>query len=225
VEFSPLEIREPGFIELELDPVPADAEAAAVLSVAGTQVIISLMPAAWQGVLLPGQELTAGLTGHIQAELTGQTELRLPVSSSAGAVEAAVRIELASDTAEILDSGIAFHLLVPDGGLTVEQLAGVDLDSSNLLLALNANEFAVEVEAIAESGNSEWRLLLLRDSGAMTDVSYDLLTAELLESNEVEIGLEWTELGQSLNGAVKFIKTGSNGDAAAQDEPETDSPR
>jgi len=218
VNFAPLTIREPGLVSLAFEPNPADPETAAVLQADGSAVNIVLDCTAWQGLLSAGQELDVRLTSQLQLTLAGSTEIQLSVMAGGETGAATGNIEFAQPTAEVLDDAIVVFLLIPNGLVTAEQLENVKIDSSNLLLALNAHEFAIAAEPAADRRADAWRLRLIRDPGVLTDVSFGLLIDELLDSQDVDLRLSWPELGQELAGRIKFERTdiGNSVDPAAE---------
>jgi hypothetical protein len=218
VDFAPLTIREPGLVSLVFEPTPADPETAAILQADGSAVNISLDSTAWHGLLSAGQQLNVRLTSQLQLALAGNTEIQLPVMAGGETGAAAANIEFAKTTANVLDDEIEVLLLVPIEQVTAEQLENVNIDSSNLLLALNANEFSIAAEPAPELGGDVWQLRLIRDPSVLTDVSYGLLIDELLDSQDVELRLSWPELGQELAGRIRFDRTAvsSSADPAAE---------
>jgi hypothetical protein len=208
IDFAPLEVSEPGFIGVSLDPEPAAPEEAVSRLAEGTLLTIGLHPAAWQEYAAPGRTLRASLSTSVQLDLAGDLALEIPFASAAGPATAGA-IQLAGSEVSISDEGIEIGMLIGGTAITPEQLLKVQLDSSNLLLALNAKVFTAEVDPAPELGSTAVRLRLVRDAATLTDLSYALLQEELLESEAVELTLTWPDLGESVSGTVRFLKSDS----------------
>lgn len=215
IDFAPFDISKPDIISIDFDPPPADPGAAADLQTEGTELSIAVHPAAWRGLIGAGGTLRAKLSTTIQLELVGDLTLEVPVEGS-DVSEKSSGISFAESVAVASDQGLEFELAVSDPAIAIDQLADVQLNSDNLLLALNAGEFQVKVDSPG-GDRSAVRMSLLRNPQSMTDVSYGLLVDELLGAEDVELILEWPGLGRQLSGKLRFIR-------AAEDTPKEQEP-
>jgi hypothetical protein len=174
-------------------------------SVEGTQVVFTQELTAWEDIEDWGDELTCTVDSSMELEWQGPTVLSLPVKRVQ--VEFTdLSFEIRDNVCVIDDTGIEL-VLVPSGDLPpLAQLGEVALSTSHMLLSRNADKFTAQVVSTSADGQPAVLLKLRRNREAISDVAYDLLAADLVESASVDLSLIWDELGISLNEDVSFIR-------------------
>ena len=203
IDFSPLVIADPGFLQPLFTPAAA-GDYAAELRAEGTHAELGIDLAAWQTV----DDWEEGLLVEFQStcDLSWDSEpsIRIPIRDAAPEASSP-SVEVLTAECTIHDRGFSLLLDPGDTELPAERFSQVDVRSDLLLLDRNLSAFNLTA---VESGSAEDRLLSLRftrDTAVVDDLAYSLLVEELIEADDVQLDLVWPQLGAVASRAVRFV--------------------
>lgn len=204
VEFAPLVVADPSFLVLGFAP-GSESPYQVERSAEGTQVVFTQELTAWEDIEDWGEDLTCTVNSSIELDWQGSTVLSLPVKKAQ--VEfTGLSFEIRENECVIDDTGIEIVLVPSDELPPLARLGEVTLTTSHILLSRNADKFTAQAVSTSADGQPAVLLMLRRNREAISDVAYDLLAADLVESASVDMSLTWEELGISLNEDVSFIR-------------------
>jgi hypothetical protein len=205
IDFSPLVISDPGFLEPRFTPACGDSYAA-VLRAEGTHAELEIDLAAWQAVEDWEEGLLVEFHSSCNLSWGGEPAIQIPIRDAAPETPSPL-VEVLTAECTIHDRGFSLLLDPGNTALPAERFSQVEMRSDHLLLDRNLSAF--EVTAV-ESGSVGDRLLSLRftrDTTAVDDLAYGLLVEELIEADAVQLDLAWPQLGAATSTSVRFVAT------------------
>ncbi|MBN2083069.1 IPT/TIG domain-containing protein [bacterium] len=203
VDFSPLVIREPDVITPTFSPAADRAGQGVSVSREGSQLVITQELAAWSGISDWEDGLTIAVETRLELSPDSVLTANIPVRAHTEPYSG-LQFEVAQERCLIGPDGFEL-VLIPNGELPpMLQLSAVETSTSHLLLGLNLDKFRTQASAVLVGDRQAVQLAYKRDKVNLDDITYELLMAELVEAENVEITLAWPELNTTLTARIKF---------------------
>lgn len=207
VDFAPLTVLSPGIIGVTFQPdsgLGTGMECS--IQAEGSTIVITQTLLTWAGTIFAGDNLDVSLESTRQVTWDGKRSWRL-TARNATTPPANLVVSVLDKECLLENSGMEFSLLIrgdlPDNDI----LAAAELESDNLLLNINLENFRVSTTVVSTADPKIVMLQLDRVAAELDEIAYQVLAGELIEQDSVTIVFTWPALGYSFSENIIFSST------------------